>query len=99
MVNVRDRPGQPLSTGVTVIVATSTFSGLAEAKEILPVPEGGRPMFGLLFVHPKVAPGVPAKATFTVEPPQAEALAGWPIVGVGDTEMLKVVGVPEQPPN
>lgn len=99
MVNVRDAPGQPLRTGVTVIVATSTVVGLAEVKERLPTPEGASPILGLLFVHSNTAPGVPAKATFTEEPPQAEALAGCPILGAGETEIVNVVGGPTQPFN
>ena len=99
MVNVRAGPSQPPMTGVTVMVPTCCVAGLAVAKEMLPEPEPGKPIFGLLLVHSKSAPADPAKLMEMVEPPQAMAGAGCPMAGMGDTEMVNISGVPMQPPS
>ena len=58
MVNVVGVPGQPLATGVTVMVAVTALAPalMAVKAAILPVPLAAKPMLGVLFVQLYVVP-------------------------------------------
>ncbi len=95
MSNVWLAPGQPLATGVTVMVPVST---LAAVKLILPEPLAPKPMMVLSFVQLNVGLLVPEKVTVTGVPAQTVWLGGSTTVGAGSMMMVNVTGVPKQVP-
>lgn len=99
MVKVFGSPGQecpPLAfSGVTVMVAVSCWSTLTVVKFRLPVPEAGKPIAGLEFVHVNVAPLPPLKLTLTGEPPHTLTSEGWFMDGgTGRTVTFQVCELP-----
>ena len=97
MVKLTGGPGQPLRTGVTVILATCWVLTLAETKLILPAPLAPRPTAVLSLVQLKVAPAVPVKTTFTGNPAHTTTLFGWLTLGSGFTVTVNVWEGPTQP--
>ena len=89
-------PGQPLSVGVTVIVAVigAVVVLVAVKVGVLPLPEAAKPMAVLEFVQAKVAPaGVEVKAEAgTLAPLQTVMLAGVVIVGPEGFEQVTKLG-------
>ena len=70
MVNVCGVPGQPVKSGVTVMVAICVETTLAALNvAILPVPLAAKPITVLLLVQLNVAPTVPLKLTATIGAP------------------------------
>ncbi len=82
-----------------MVAVTTALPLLTAVKgEILPVPEVGRPMDGVLLVQLNVVPGtVPVNVTIVVLEPSQTV---WPVtaatVGVGLTVMVKVMVGPVQ---
>lgn len=56
IVNVRGVPEQPLMVGVTVIVAVCCVVTVGALYVMLPLPDVGKPIAALEFVHETVVP-------------------------------------------
>jgi len=100
MVNVCGVPLQPLTEGVTVMLAVTAAGPLFTAVNcaISPFPVAANPMDGELFVQSKeVALTVPAKPTDEVNSP-LHKVCGFTVatLGVGFTMMVNVSGAPVQ---
>ncbi len=96
IVNVSAGPGQA-PPGVTVIVPVWVVATPAALKFRLPVPEAPRPIAGLLLVHEKEG-ALPVNMTLIGSPAQAVSSAGWLTEVAGLMVIVKVLGVPGQPP-
>ena len=96
MVKVRGGAVQPLSSGVTTMVATCVESSKALTNDRLPCPVAARPMTGLLFVHVYTVPGKPMKDWFTVLPEHTEMLGGMAMSGRGLICTVNDSGWPKQ---
>ena len=82
-------PGQPPTTGVTAILATSWSDTIAALNIILPVPLAASPTVGLSLVQENNDPNVPENTEVTGAPAQTVILVGWLTVGNGFTVMVK----------
>ena len=98
MSNVTGMPVHKPNVGVTVIRAVCWVVTPAALNTILPVPEAGSPMAGLLLVHEiTAAPGWAASVTVTFVPPHTVTSAGCVATGRGVTVRVKFWGAPVHP--